>query len=1040
MAIDYGISSLDAGASDITYSGNEGPKSPQEEQQMMLAQLEQEYEQYRMEQMEIDPSKVLPFEEWYQMTYEASRQGVADGGIMRTGYAKGRWGDSGPMSPGTRSDYSPGQGHRENVGGPPSISAGTKAQAAKFSGVPLGGQLGERSTRPTPIQTKRPNEMLFLASNPTFQKKKARDLYAQRFKDWQDYKYPNQIKTSTDDEDRPWIPEWMDKILNTQEKKTRRLDDILEGNVQKKPGTLGFEDWVSTNKATLNQPIWNQQAQRWDYTTKEPGQMSNIARDYSAISGWSPEIFDVMKAYQAGGMEGPEIAKSLYDSLSTDSRWKEKMNIKESNQPLMKTLEQFSAFPYPQFTAEQKKLSPEIQFQRDLDLERGEYPYGWKEGGIARLGYDMGGNVRQRPHQPSDLLVRNTLSGERPKYQPPGRDYGGPPGGGATSRGSGRDVGRRSDRANIGGPPGGGSGGAGGTMYYKAPDPDPDPDPRTSPHGDTPGYIPEDIPKKEKDYYRDEHKKYLEKARRHAKIKNIKSKGTWAQKGLYGLLPNDPKLAYDFLNTLKDDDQETWNSLPQELKNLIEGPPSLTAPGGKLDFDEWSTLSQVPGYGEFLKERGKPGVFHSGDIGELGDRFVQKDEFGNVIKDKFGNIKYGYHEPTGGRDDQPLWARLGYRSESEWRNDGGGGGGGGDGETTPDPEDPVIPTDPVTTGPFTNQYHIPGAANFYTNLASALPTGQTTGVTFDPTSEMLKYYMADGGRVPAAYGGIMGDDGRRRYGLGSMFKKAFKAVKKVAKSPVGKMALMVGLGGLGGFGPAAGLKGSALGKFLMGTGLPTGVPGTGGPSTGLLGKMLLNKGTGWSMANISPWKAIGGLSALGGLYTGMTDDDDDENELYKKWLAEKQAADAYWTPRFDAAFPAADGGRIGYAGGYMVDDDEEDLHRTAALSAMYRSGAQEGGLMDMGGMEKDYRNDGGFVPIGGQERADDVPARLSKNEFVFTADAVRAAGGGDIDAGAEVMENLMENLEQGGQVSEESQGLEGARNMFATAQRLEGVL
>ena len=105
-----------------------------------------------------------------------------------------------------------------------------------------------------------------------------------------------------------------------------------------------------------------------------------------------------------------------------------------------------------------------------------------------------------------------------------------------------------------------------------------------------------------------------------------------------------------------------------------------------------------------------------------------------------------------------------------------------------------------------------------------------------------------------------------------------------------------------------------------------------------------------------------------------------------------------------------------------------------------RIGAQEGGLMDLGGMEKDYRQEGGFVPIGGKEKADDVPARLSKNEFVFTADAVRAAGGGDIDAGAEVMENVMENLEQGGQVSEESQGLEGARNMFATAQRLEGVL
>ena len=99
--------------------------------------------------------------------------------------------------------------------------------------------------------------------------------------------------------------------------------------------------------------------------------------------------------------------------------------------------------------------------------------------------------------------------------------------------------------------------------------------------------------------------------------------------------------------------------------------------------------------------------------------------------------------------------------------------------------------------------------------------------------------------------------------------------------------------------------------------------------------------------------------------------------------------------------------------------------------------AQEGGLMDLGGMEKDYRQEGGFVPIGGKEKADDVPARLSKNEFVFTADAVRAAGGGDIDEGAAVMERLMENLEAGGKVSEDSQGLEGARGMFANAQELE---
>ena len=97
----------------------------------------------------------------------------------------------------------------------------------------------------------------------------------------------------------------------------------------------------------------------------------------------------------------------------------------------------------------------------------------------------------------------------------------------------------------------------------------------------------------------------------------------------------------------------------------------------------------------------------------------------------------------------------------------------------------------------------------------------------------------------------------------------------------------------------------------------------------------------------------------------------------------------------------------------------------------------EGGLMDLGGMEKDYR-EGGFVPIGAEERADDVPARLSKNEFVFTADAVRNAGGGDIDKGAEVMQNMMDNLEAGGNISEESQGKENpAQEMFDQAQMLE---
>ena len=71
---------------------------------------------------------------------------------------------------------------------------------------------------------------------------------------------------------------------------------------------------------------------------------------------------------------------------------------------------------------------------------------------------------------------------------------------------------------------------------------------------------------------------------------------------------------------------------------------------------------------------------------------------------------------------------------------------------------------------------------------------------------------------------------------------------------------------------------------------------------------------------------------------------------------------------------------------------------------------KDGGLMDLGGKEMDLRK-GGFVPIGKKERADDVPARLSKNEFVMTADAVRAAGGGSVNKGAKRMYNLMNNLE-----------------------------
>ena len=72
----------------------------------------------------------------------------------------------------------------------------------------------------------------------------------------------------------------------------------------------------------------------------------------------------------------------------------------------------------------------------------------------------------------------------------------------------------------------------------------------------------------------------------------------------------------------------------------------------------------------------------------------------------------------------------------------------------------------------------------------------------------------------------------------------------------------------------------------------------------------------------------------------------------------------------------------------------------------------QGGMMSVlpKGMEMDYRG-GGMIPMGSKEKADDVPARVSKNEFVMTADAVRAAGGGSVNKGAQRMYQLMNNLE-----------------------------
>ena len=92
---------------------------------------------------------------------------------------------------------------------------------------------------------------------------------------------------------------------------------------------------------------------------------------------------------------------------------------------------------------------------------------------------------------------------------------------------------------------------------------------------------------------------------------------------------------------------------------------------------------------------------------------------------------------------------------------------------------------------------------------------------------------------------------------------------------------------------------------------------------------------------------------------------------------------------------------------------QDVIDETLALLGLKDGGVvkmKDGGIMNLQGMEMDLRG-GGFVPIGKKERADDVPARLSKNEFVMTADAVRAAGGGNINEGARRMYETMNRLE-----------------------------
>jgi hypothetical protein len=329
---------------------------------------------------------------------------------------------------------------------------------------------------------------------------------------------------------------------------------------------------------------------------------------------------------------------------------------------------------------------------------------------------------------------------------------------------------------------------------------------------------------------------------------------------------------------------------------------------------------------------------------------------------------------------------------------------------------------------------------------------QAGDVVYDPTG-MPNIFAprngyADGG-MSEYEGGIMDlESGRQQYFLGKLVKKAKKTIGKIYKSPLGKAALL-GLGGkalfgkMGGFG---GLKGS-----LFGT-----AGGTAAMTPGLLGKLGLTGGGGsMGLTGLGKIASLAGVSGLAGLMS--KDGEEEYQDTYTGADFDLEGARKFPYKAMGGAYRFyANGGRTGYSSGsedlsksdvyqkwvqrYKANPDSPlvTMHEKADVFKNFyersKNAKAEGGepvaketmpLLDIGGKEMDLRAEGGFVPIGRMEKADDVPARLSKNEFVFTADAVRNAGNGNVDKGAEVMYKTMKNLEAGGKMSKKSQGLEG---------------
>jgi hypothetical protein len=294
-----------------------------------------------------------------------------------------------------------------------------------------------------------------------------------------------------------------------------------------------------------------------------------------------------------------------------------------------------------------------------------------------------------------------------------------------------------------------------------------------------------------------------------------------------------------------------------------------------------------------------------------------------------------------------------------------------------------------------------------------------------------------GTRARRAMGGIMNRiDQRQGFflgGIGRAIGKIGKAAGKVLSSDIGKAAIA---------GAAFYYGGGGASMFKSG-----GLKGMAGNFFSKSNPLLFNKAKELSLAKLA------GVSTVLPFLAGEAKPNETSFSDRGAKMKDSKGNDAVGTDiraEISEAYESGDPERIAAiekyysflppTAEYMPYTEYGDSGYRTTVATGGRIGRAEGGLMDLGGMEKDYRAEGGFVPIGEYEKKDDVPARLSVNEFVMTADAVRGAGQGDIDKGAEIMENMMKNLENGGTVSEESQGNKGAQQMFKTSERLGAII